>query len=989
MADSPATRLIPIHIAVPGRARFRVLGLRGCRPLQHSLQSGLVELGFRRVSADLWTGSLLVHYDRSASLLAVEDKIERFLARAGRLDARADEDWHLAPALRVMRRLRCSLHGLSARIVERRLERCGPNVLPSIDGRSRTDILLEQFQSLPVALLIGVSALSLLTGGIADAIAIMSVVALNAGIGYATEARAERTIGALAKPHDRPVPVIRDSRRDCVPAAAVVPGDLLELRPGVVVAADARIVEAHGLTMNEAMLTGESAPVSKAPDRLTGGVALGDRANMAYGGTIVTGGGGLGVAVATGAHTEIGRIQALVGQASAPETPLQRQLAALGRRLTWVTGGACGLVLLVGLLRGYRLRQTLENAIALGVAAIPEGFPALATTTLAFGIERMRRGKVLVRRLEAVETLASVRVVCLDKTGTLTFNRMSVVELSCAGRAYRVADGAVLDRNGRRAQPGRAPELELLGEIVALCNETVIAENRNGSELNGSSTESALIELALGLGIDVAELRRRHPLVEVGYRTERRLFMTTLHEADGNRRLVAVKGSPEAVLALCRTMQRGDVPAPLTEDMRRSVEQENARLAGDGQRVLGVAFAIVAKRGDHLSVFPPELTWVGLVGMADPLRPGVTELLKAFYTAGISPVMITGDQKGTAAAIARKLDLGNGELRIVDAAELDQFASAPELSSVPHVFARVTPAQKLQIVRALQNAGLVVAMTGDGINDSPALRAADVGVAMGRGGSDAARDVAQIVLEDDELISLLPALRQGRTTYGNIRKAIRFLLATNMSEILVVLGATALGLGQPLAPPQLLWINLVSDVFPALALGLDPPEPDAMRAPPRDPRDEIVGWRDFGGLGRDAAVMSAGALAAYAYGLARHGPTNRARTMCFASLVTAQLLHALTSRSRRRRAFSAALPRNRFLDAVLLGSFALQFAAMSLAPLRNLLRIAPIGAADAFVALIAGLVPFIVNEAAKTSEGGVGLRKTGLGRSDFDRPHRP
>jgi Ca2+-transporting ATPase len=980
-------RVTLVHTAVPGRARLHVQGLEGNRTLERQLETGLRKLSiFREASANVWTGNLLVRYDRGARLARVIDEIEQLLLRAktgpperAAQNPRAD-DWHLMPAEQVARRFESSSAGLSAALARDRLKRCGLNVLPAIRGRSRMDILLEQFQSLPVALLTGVSVVSLLTGGIVDAIAIMSVVALNAGVGYVSESRTERTIEALSKPLDRPIPVVREGRSDFIPAASVVPGDVLELRPGVVAAADARVIDSHGLSMNEAMLTGESAPVAKSTEALQGvGVALADRANMVYRGTIVTGGSGLTVVVATGARTEIGKIQALVGEASAPETPLQRQLTGLGRRLTWITGAACGLVLLIGLLHGQRFLQTLKSAVALGVAAVPEGFPALATTTLALGIERMRRGRVLVRRLEAVETLASVRVVCLDKTGTLTCNRMSVVELSLLGETYRFEAGKLFDRNGVVAARVRAPALERLAEVVALCNETAIAQDRNGSTLSGSSTENALIELALGLGVDVREMRRRHPLVELRYRTEKRLFMTTLHEArDG--RLVAVKGSPKEVLALCRTALCGAAPMPLTRELRRSIEQENDRLTADGQRVLGVAYAYIPS-GDG-GAYPFDLRWIGLVGMVDPLRPGVLELLKAFYRAGINPVMITGDQKGTAAAIARKLDLGNGELRIVDSGELAQFATMPDLSLVPHVFARVTPAQKLQIVRALQGAGWVVAMTGDGVNDSPALRAADIGVAMGRGGSDAAREVAEIVLENDDLISLLPALQQGRTTYGNIRKAIRYLLATNMSEILVVLGASALRLGQPLAPAQLLWINLISDVFPALALGLDPPEPGAMRAPPRDPCEEIVASQDFKTLGREAALMSAGALGAYCYGLSRYGASDRARTVCFAGLVTAQLLHALASRSRRHTAFSATLPRNRILEIVLVASFALQTAAMFLAPVRRLLRIAPIGAADALVALAAGVLPFIVNEAVKTSKSGGGASTALKGQAE-------
>lgn len=964
--------LTAIHVAVPGRARLSVPGLKGSKSIKRRLESALIgSAGILAVSASTVTGNILVHYDRRANLTLVTETIEQLLRREGtgrsgdRMTLLRAGNWHLMQATQVLRRFRSSMSGLSPEVSKYRLEHHGANVLPGIRRRARLEMLLGQLQSLPVALLIGAAALSAATGGVADAVVIICVVALNTGIGYVTESQAERTISSLSKRIGYPVPVMRDGRQQSISVESAVPGDLLELRPGVVVAADARVVAANGLTLNEAMLTGESAPVLKRSERLDKpDVALAERSNMVYGGTIVTGGSGLAVVVATGPRTEIGHIQALIGEATNPETPLQRQLRGLGPPLVWIAGGACGLVFLIGLLRGYGLLQTVKDSIALAVAAVPEGLPTLATTTLALGVEQMRRRKVLVRRLEAVETLASVQVVCLDKTGTMTLNRMTIAEISCGGKIYRANDGEVLDREGQRVELAKTPELKRLAEIVALCNETVIARNQNGSELTGSPTESALVEFALNLGLDVSALRRQHLLLHVTYRSEQRLFMVTLHEAGPNRALAAVKGSPEEVLALCRWVDRGHEHAPMTEAERQSIEQQNSRFADDGQRVLGVAYAELPDHSIPHAGIPPELTWVGLIGMADPLRPGVTELLGVLRRAGISPVMITGDQRGTAAAIARKLDLGNGELRIFDSAE---FRGVPELSQAPHVFARVTPAQKLQIVRALQHAGLVVAMTGDGVNDSPALKAADIGIAMGHSGSEAAREVAHIVLQDDNLMSLAPAIEQGRTTYNNIQKAIRFLLATNLSEILVMLTASAAGFGQPLAPAQLLWINLLSDVLPALALGLEPAEPNIMSTPPRDPNEAIIGSRDFQSLGRESALMSAGALAAYGYGVSKYGATSRTRTICLASLITAQLLHALTCRSRQHGPFSKQLPPNHLLSGVLAFSFLAQAGAMFLPPIRRLLGIAPIGVADALAALITGVIPFLANEALKAS----------------------
>jgi Ca2+-transporting ATPase len=956
-----ASGLTLVHTAVRGRVRVRVPGLKGAGRLKRALESVLSGTqAVQLATGSVATGTLLVVFDDRADVATICQAVEKALLRyrAGDLGAgparRDRTPWHALPVDQALSRLRSSMTGLETRSIAGRLKRFGENILPSIPGRDRLEIFVEQFQSLPVALLIGAAALSVMTGGAADAIVVLSVVALNAGIGFATETHADRAVRALSQPLSGGVPVIRQGKSEVIAVESAVPGDVLELRPGAIVAADARVVAAQGLMVNEATLTGESAPVRKSPEPLSArNVALADRSNIVYRGTVVTGGSGRAVVVATGADTEIGMVQGFLETAAAPDTPLQRQLDRLGRQLTLLAGGACALVFLVGLLRGFGPFTTFKNAIALAVAAVPEGLPTLATTTLALGVREMRKRHVLVRRLDAVETLASVRVICLDKTGTLTFNRMSVAEASCGGGVYSLIGGAAAERD--RHPP---PDVKKLGEIVALCNEAGLKD-----QADASATEAALLAFAEDIGIDAARLRHEHPIERIAYRTERQMFMITLHGATGGQRLAAVKGSPESVLRLCDRMLIGSDEVMLTDDMRRRVEQENDRLAGAGQRVLGAAYRSVRR-----DAADPELdgyVFAGLVGLADPLRPGVGALLTELRRAGISPVMITGDQKATAAAIARQLDMGDGELRIVDSDALANGWSHGNLQEVPHVFARVTPGQKLEIVKALQAAGHVVAMTGDGVNDSPALKAADIGVAMGRSGSEAAREVAHIVLEDDNLQSLAPAIERGRATQANIRRAIRYLLATNMSEILLMLLAPAANLGQPLTPAQLLWINLVTDVAPALALGVEPPHKDMMQAPPALPQQGIVDRRSAGPLAREGGLIAAGAFGAYAYGCARYGVSPRARGVCFTSLVTGQLLHALTCRSQTHGFASGALPPNHALSAVIAASIVLQSAAMVFPPLRRLLGLTPIGPADLGVALIGALAPFAANEAAK------------------------
>ena len=974
--------VLPLRTAVPGRARFKVTGLYGNDDLRCSLEVALARRNeVIKASANVLTGNILVLFDKATAVEGVQAWLETAVLsqRAGPKSRRRrpastgpDGDmlyhlaepshaFHLQEAGQLAAFFETPLRGgLSAEVAAERLHRVGPNRLPVPVTRSEISILLEQFNSLPVALLGASAVLSLLTGGVLEAVAIAAVVGVNACIGYLTESEAERAIGTLSAGVPPAATAIRGGRRVEIPAEELVPGDLLDLRPGCVIAADARLISADRLMVDESALIGESMPVQKSVAPLEDAEApLGERSNLVFMGTTVASGRGRALVVATGRQTEFGLINALVGDARSPPTPLQGQLEVLGARLVMISGAVCGLVFLLGMLRGYGVLAMLRSSVSLAIAAVPEGLPAVATTTLALGIRNMRRHKVLVRQLRAIESLGSVQVMCFDKTGTITFNRMAVAGISAGRHRLRIGDEA-----GGRLQDD---ELARLMEIAVLCNEADLRGASGSYQINGSPTEAALIRLALDCGLDVEDLRRRHPVLSVEHRAEGQQFMVTTHQrADGDR-LVAVKGSPGAVLGLCSSHMVDGRRRSLADDDIAALVAENESMASEGLRVLGMAYAI--PRGGETLEPKNGLCWLGLVGMTDPVRLGMARLIASFHDAGIRTVMITGDQRGTARAVAKQLGLnGAAPLSVIDAGTLAGM-SASELEQVARradVFARVSPRHKLEIVRAFQSAGQITAMTGDGINDGPALRAANVGVALGQDGTDFARQVASVVLEDDDLATMLEAIRRGRTIHGNIRRSTRFILATNLSEIMVMLSAVAFGVGQPLQPLQLLWINLISDVAPCLALAVEPPEADVMRQPPRDPLEPIVGRADMPQIVREAATISMSALGGYGYGLLRYGPGPRSSTIAFTTLISAQLLHAWSCRSRRHGIFtSEKLPANRHLDLAIAGSLALQALALLVPGLRQVLGLDRLSLLDGLVVALGGLAPFLVNETGK------------------------
>ena len=1006
-----------VHTAVKGRARFRVAGLRSTPTLKRILEFYLPQHpDLKLVKASATTGTVLVQFPEAVTHAKVRDIIVQAIGRRAvdldspdRVSETVSEDDFLKklPETDISGAIRGSLKGALARLMDhgttsavqvwhtfkqqtlgeiletdlqagltaeearRRLEAGGANRLPESKERSDWDIIFDQINSLPVYLLGAAAFVSVLTGGIVDAVVVMGVVAANAAIGYVTETRAEKTISSLRRFVNPVAEVIRDGDPRQVPAHEVAPGDLVVLKPGMYVPADCRLIEASHLSVDESMLTGESMPVMKSPRTLRlQNTPLADRLNMVYMGTLVTGGQATAVVVATGGNTEIGRLQLLLEQTESPETPIERQLRIMGDQLVILCGIVCGFVFMIGFARGYGFLPMLRSAISLAASAVPEGLPAAATINFALGIRRMQKDHVLIRRLQAVETLGSIQTICLDKTGTITRNRMTVTRIATAERRIDVQE-AQFTNDHQSLKPLSIPELRELLVCGCLCSETEI----NGTafpgeiELLGSSTENALVHTSLMAGLDIRGCRQDHPRISIQHRSEQRPYMVSSHKTPDGHGRHYVKGSPPEVLAMCRRRMQNGAVVELDRDQRNAIELLNDAMSADALRVLGMAYC-EDDDGDASSL-EGKLIWLGLVGMTDPIRNGVKPLIDVLHRAGIETVMITGDQSTTAFAIADQLGIsGDKRLEILDSSELTSVDTdlLAAIARRVHVYSRVSPAHKLRIVQAIQASGQTVAMTGDGINDGPALKAADLGIAMGRSGTDVAREVADVVLEKDNLETLVVAIKDGRSTYANIHKSVQFFLATNLSEILVMTAAMMLGIGFPLTVMQLLWINIISDIFPGLALSMEDPEPDILDRPPRDSRAELFSGKDFKRMAFDAGAITAGSLGAYAYGLSRYGPGRQATSLAFQSLTIAQLLNAFSCRSQTKNFFGGYdLPPNPYLNVSIIGSLALQGLTIWFPPIRRLLGVAPLGPVDLGVIGAASVLSLAAIENAKTN----------------------
>jgi len=812
--------------------------------------------------------------------------------------------------------------GLSADEAGRRREQLGPNELEAKAGKSKLKLFLGQFADFMIGLLAVAAIVSGLVGEWSDSLLIFAIVLANAVIGFLQELRAEQAVAALKKlsrPHAR---VLRDGRLADISAAEVVPGDVVELTSGDLCAADGRLVQSADLQTDEAPLTGESQWVEKQLEALPDDTALPERTTMVFAGTAVGQGRGRMLVTATGMRTELGKIAALLETAESGPTPLQERLSALSKRLAVAVVVVCVVVFVVGMARhaSRNWSEMLLTSVSLAVAAIPEGLPAVITIALALGSQRMARRKAIVRQLAAVETLGSVNVICSDKTGTLTQNKMTV-------------------REKLPASEGEAG-VDALLRAAALCNN---AEWSKESGAVGSATETALVRAAAEHGHDVTQLRSEWRRTrEIPFSSARKR-MTTLHETPEGDTLALMKGAAEFVLEACSFVQHEDQPTPLDDSLRRELLDQANELAGRGQRVLGFAQRRLSADVQDEQAIERELEFLGYLAIVDPLREEAKHAVEHCRSAGIRVVMITGDHQATAAAIAGELGLEVGEGRVLGGPELERATDEQLRERVDSVavYARVSPEHKLRIVRAHQARGSVVSMTGDGVNDAPALKQADIGVAMGIAGSDVSKEAANMVLADDNFATIVAAVEEGRVVYDNIRKFVRYLLTSNTSEILVLLFAILIGLPLPLLPIHLLWINLVTDGLPALALGYEPAEPGTMRRKPRR-RDESIFaggmvW-EIVGLG---LLMALATLVLYWYELApienrTEADIDYARSVAFFTLALFQLFYVLGLRSTEQSLWQRGLFSNWRLTAAVAMGAALQVAILYIAPLQRI-----------------------------------------------------
>ena len=848
--------------------------------------------------------------------------------------------WYQMTEDELYKELKTGRNGLSADESQKRLSQYGHNRLEEKPGKSPLLIFFEQFTNILILILIVAAVISAFIGDLTDTIVILAIVLLNAVIGFFQEYRAERALAALKKLEIPAATIIRDGKHQQIPATEIMPGDIVVLTAGEIVPADIRLIESPNLMIDESSLTGESTPVEKSTDIISGEASLADRRNMAFKGTVITYGRGVGVVVTTGMSTELGRIAYLLQETEKIKTPLQIKLDVMGKRLAVAALLLCLIIFIAGVWRGESLQLMSLTAISLAVAAIPESLPAVITIVLALGAYRMSKVNALIRKLPAVETLGCVTAICSDKTGTLTQNKMKV---------EFIYDGKELKKKWSLD----TSDMNLIFKAMTLCNDASIDSDKG----IGDPTEIALLKAASKLGINKSELEKKYPRVnEIPFDSFKKR-MTTIHSSPENQEihLAFMKGSVDSLLDTCS----------IDNNIKGQIIKENEKMAGDGIRVLAVAYREI-KKGISTAEVEKEFTFLGLVGMIDPPREEAYEAVKICMKAGIVPIMITGDHPSTAKSIAKRLGITNENGQTITGRDMEVLEPAHlnNLLSSVRIFARVSPEDKIRIVSALKEKGHIVAMTGDGVNDAPALKKADIGIAMGITGTDVSKEASDIILRDDNFATIVKAVYEGRVIYDNIRKFIRYMLSTNSGEILTMFFALMIGMPLPILPIQILWINLVTDSFPALALGVEPAEKNVMNRPPRDPKESIFArglWQHIIWVG---LLMSFGTLGVMAWGL-KYDDLDHARSMVFFTLAGFQMFHVMAIRSERESIFTLGLLSNKALLGAVVLTFILQLMITYTPILQRIFKTAPLSSIELFICVTISFSVFIAVEVEK------------------------
>lgn len=848
-------------------------------------------------------------------------------------------------------------NGITEDEARKRLSEQGYNEFRKKKKKSVAAKFMEQFKSFMIIVLLIAAIISGVVGyldgeGFTDAIIILAIVVLNAVIGVIQEMKAEKSLEALEKMSAPYSKVIRNGQVETVHSREIVRGDVVVIETGDLIPADIRLTEAVNLKIEEASLTGESVPSEKHPHPIDGDVPLGDRSNMAYSSTMVSYGRGHGIVVETGMNTEVGKIAGMLQSVPDMKTPLQVRIDQLGKYLGIGALGICILIFVVGVIQGRDMMSMFMTAVSLAAAAIPEGLPAVSTIVLAVGVQRLAKQNAIVRNLPSVETLGSTGVICSDKTGTLTQNKMTVTRMFSDGRSYGIPEKPTADQ-------------ELLMKAFILANDGKLGREDGHWRTTGDPTETAFIDMGIRLDINKDELEREYRrAAEIPFDSDRKM-MSTVNQADG-KLLVFTKGGVDEVLGRCTHLMHHGKAVALTEAHRETIGRENIGMAGQALRVLSAAYKEISSLPSEVSSDTLEngLVFLGMAGIIDPPRTEVKDAVMTCRAAGIKPVMITGDHKITAVAIAEALDImEKGEIALTGA-ELEKMSDGELGSKIEDisVYARVSPEHKVRIVKAFQSKGRIVAMTGDGVNDAPALKLADIGVAMGITGTDVSKEAADVVLADDNFATIVTSVKEGRRIYDNILKAIQFLLSTNIGEVLVIFVAIVANWETPLLPIQILWINLVTDSLPALALSVDPAAPDVMKRKPENTRKNILSGSFLVRIILQGVMIGGLSLAAFRIGM--QAGVETARTMTFAVLAFTQITHAMNVRTARQSAFRGMF-NNKWLLGALAAVILMMVAVLFIPALYGIFRLAPLNASQWWWVLGLSLAPLPIVELTK------------------------